>query len=169
VPFSIEQARSAAAKLGNLDAQLAALASMNTPQLIAAYDELYGEPTRSRNRDYLRKRLTWRVQELAEGGLSQSALDKIAALGDQLPERWRRREVVPAPAGPLRDPRLPTQGTVLSRNHRGELHQVVVRERDVEYLGQSFRSLSAVARHITGTAWNGYAFFGLASPRKEQA
>jgi len=113
--------------------------------------------------------LSWRVQELAEGGLSQSALDKITALGDQMPERWRRRMVTPVHLEPRRDSRLPGAGSVMRRTYRGELHEVTIRERDVEYRGQSFRSLSTVARHITGTAWNGNAFFGRSSRSKERA
>jgi hypothetical protein len=160
-----ERARAAARELGDLDAQLAALQQMTVPELLVKYRELYGEPTRSRNRDYLRKRLCWRVQELAEGGLPPRALEKIVELGDQLPERWRMREKgayplpePPKPSAP-RDPRLPPVGTVLTRAYRGEIHQVVVRVDGVEYQGEQFRSLSAVARKITGTPWNGYAFF----------
>jgi len=109
--------------------------------------------------------------------LSAGALDRIAALRDRMPERWRRRlqpvaatpaqptEAPPAPPEPVvsepRDPRLPAPGTILRRTYEGTTHEVTVRADDFEYAGQPFRTLSAVARHITGTAWNGFTFFNL--------
>ncbi|MFP2962575.1 DUF2924 domain-containing protein, partial [Myxococcus sp. 1LA] len=86
-------ARAARTQLADVPQQLAALASMSVPDLAAKYLELYGEPTRSRNRDYLKKRLAFRIQELAEGGLSARAVTRISELGDKLPERWRMRQV----------------------------------------------------------------------------
>jgi len=65
---------------------------MNVGQLAEKDRELYGEPTRTRNKEYLRKRLAWRIQEQVEGGLSASALERIAQLGDDVPERWRMRQ-----------------------------------------------------------------------------
>ena len=87
------RARANARELGDVPTQLAALEKMNVGQLAEKYRELYGEPTRTRNKDYLRKRLSWRIQELAEGGLPASALERIAQLGDDVPERWRMRAV----------------------------------------------------------------------------
>ena len=62
------QAKDASKALGTIPQQLAELAGLTTGQLAAKHLELFGEPTRSRNKDYLRKRLAWRIQELAEGG-----------------------------------------------------------------------------------------------------
>ncbi|QQR46209.1 DUF2924 domain-containing protein [Myxococcus xanthus] len=170
-------ARAARKELADVPQQLAALASMSVPDLAAKYLELYGEPTRSRNRDYLKKRLAFRIQELAEGGLSPRAVARISELGDKLPERWRMRQVEEAkPSEPLpppaaadgraaaadgRDARLPPPGTVLTRVFKGTQHRVAVREDGIEYEGQLHRSLSSVAKLITGTAWNGFTFFGL--------
>ncbi|MFY1824434.1 DUF2924 domain-containing protein [Myxococcus fulvus] len=163
-------ARAARTQLADMPQQLAALASMPVPDLAAKYLELYGEPTRSRNRDYLKKRLAFRIQELAEGGLSTRAVARISELGDRLPERWRMRQVeekrkpsTPTPAAPAdgRDVRLPPPGTVLTRAFKGTQHRVTVREDGIEYEGQLRRSLSSVAKLITGTAWNGFTFFGL--------
>ena len=72
--------------------ELAALDDMSVGELAEKYREVFGEPTRTRNKDYLKKRLAWRIQELAEGGLSQGALARIHQLGDQMPERWRMRQ-----------------------------------------------------------------------------
>ncbi|MCP3167390.1 DUF2924 domain-containing protein [Myxococcus qinghaiensis] len=170
-------ARAARQQLADVPQQLAALATMPVPELAAKYLELYGEPTRSRNRDYLKKRLAFRIQELAEGSLSSRAVARISELGDKLPERWRMRQVeetkpsVPPPppasvdgrdgAADGRDARLPPPGTVLTRVFKGVQHRVTVREGGIEYEGQLHRSLSFVAKLITGTAWNGYSFFGL--------
>ncbi|NVJ09922.1 DUF2924 domain-containing protein [Myxococcus sp. AM001] len=176
-------ARAARHQLADVPQQLAALASMSVPDLAAKYLELYGEPTRSRNRDYLKKRLSFRIQELAEGSLSKRAVTRIAELGDKLPERWRMRQVeetepsappppaaadvraaaadARAPAADGRDARLPPPGTVLTRAFKGTQHRVTVREDGIEYEGQLHRSLSSVAKLITGTAWNGFSFFGL--------
>lgn len=168
--MTTSKARQAAKALGDTPAQLAALDSMTVAQLTDKYREVYGEPTHSRNKDYLRKRLAWRIQELAEGGLSERTLSKIAELGDSLPERWRQRHAAPIeapaaqPAHPPRDPRLPPAGTVLTRLHQGTEHRVTIREDGFEYDGQIYKTLSSVARRIAGTPWNGFTFFGLAKP-----
>jgi hypothetical protein len=164
---TIERAREAVLSLGDLPAQLSELESMTSAQLAAKWRAGYGEPTRSRNKDYLRKRLAWRIQELAEGGLPDRTLTQIVALGDQLPERWRMRQATPVatlPAAPPlveRDPRLPPVGTVLTRVYEGASHSITLRDDGFEYAGEVFRTLSAVARKITGTPWNGFVFFGL--------
>ncbi len=161
------RARANARELGDVPTQLAALEQMNVGQLAEKYRELYGEPTRTRNKDYLRKRLSWRVQELAEGGLPASALERIAQLGDAVPERWRMRQAAQVqdlgtvqPTEP-RDPRVPPVGTVLRRVFNGVAHEVTVCSEGFEHGGERFKTLSAVAKHITGTPWNGFLFFGL--------
>ncbi|XXF79765.1 DUF2924 domain-containing protein [Myxococcaceae bacterium GXIMD 01537] len=163
-----EAARAARKQLADVPQQLAALASMSVPELAEKYLEVYGEPTRSRNKAYLQKRLAFRIQELAEGGLSARAVARISEMGDALPERWRMRQVeekkpsTPSPAAADgRDARLPAPGTVLTRVYKGTQHRVTVREGGFEYEGQLHRSLSSVAKLITGTAWNGFSFFGL--------
>jgi hypothetical protein len=162
---TVARARANARELGDVPAQLAALETMSVGQLAEKWRELYGEPTRTRNKDYLKKRLAWRIQELAEGGLSASALARITELGDQMPERWRMRlaptDATPAPALEPRDPRIPPVGTVLRRVFQGVAHEVTVCSEGFEYAGQRFKTLSAVAKHITGTPWNGFLFFGL--------
>lgn len=146
-----------------VDRNVNALKTMSVPDLAKKYLELYGEPTRSRNRQHLIKRLTWRTQELAYGGLDAGALNIISKLGDTLPEGWRRRLAgqQPTSASADRDPRLPPVGTVLQRVFEGITHEVRVGTEDFVYRDQRFKSLSAVARRITGTPWNGFLFFGL--------
>jgi hypothetical protein len=148
----------------NVTQELETLRSMTTSALAEKFFELYGEPTRSRNKPYLQKRLAWRIQEIAEGGLSESALAKIAELGDKLPERWKRnlaRTSARIAKAEDRDPRLPAVGTTLTRKYDGASHRVSVREDGFLYRGKEYQSLSAIARLITGTSWNGFLFFGL--------
>ncbi|MCG3173797.1 MAG: hypothetical protein GMKNLPBB_01999 [Myxococcota bacterium] len=173
------RARANARKLGNVPTQLAALETMNVGALAEKYRELYGEPARTRNKDYLKKRLAWRIQELAGGGLPPGAVALINQFGDQMPERWRMRMTRPAtteneapallhPVEP-RDPRLPPPGAVLRRVFEGAAHEVTVCDEGFEYAGQRYKSLSAIAQHITGTRWNGFLFFGLKKRGAEDA
>ena len=152
----------------DLTAQLQEVLGMTTGELVARYREVFGEPTRSRNKAYLRKKVGWRIQELAEGGLSQRALDRIQELAPSAPARWRTPRpdfplVAESPAEPEapkeRDPRLPPVGTVLVRAHQGAQHAVTVLDDGFEYAGEQYRSLSGIARAITGTPWNGFLFF----------
>jgi hypothetical protein len=121
-----------------------------------------GSPPRSRNKDFLRKRPAWRIQELAEGGLSERALARIEELGPVALASWRRRARAGMPASsrvPLemvaRDPRLPAIGTALTRIHGTTEHTVTILDDGFEYRGERYRSLSKIARVITGTPWNG--------------
>lgn len=144
------------------------LQKMSVRELAARYRELYGEPSRSNNKGYLVRRLAWRTQELAEGGLPPSVIQRLKDLGDQLPERWRRRmaerqgvlvnlEALPAP----RDPRLPDVGTTLRRVFRGKTYVVKVLAEWFELDGVVHKSLSAVSKAITGHDYNGFQFFKL--------
>jgi hypothetical protein len=182
------RARTAMRELDDVPTKLAALESMTVGQLAEKWRELYGEPTRTRNKDYLKKRLAWRIQELAEGGLSQGALARIHQLGDQMPERWRMRQSqgqgvsdAAAPTEALqvvqatepRDPRVPPAGTVLRRVFDGKTYEVTVCVEGFEYEGRRYKSLSAIATEVAGTRWNGFLFFGLKkrgeSAREESA
>ncbi len=154
-------------------AQIGTLRGMTVGQLRLKWRELYGEDTRSGNRVYLWRRLAWRVQELAYGGLSERAKARIEELnrdGDLrlLPPRgWQPPAdgAVPGSADgsrrPLRDPRLPKPGSTLSRLYRDHEIRVLVRDDGFEWNGRRFRSLSALAREVTGQRWNGLLFFGL--------
>lgn len=145
-------------------AQLAELPTMAVRHLQARYLELFGEPTRSRNRDYLVKKLSWRLQEIAEGGLSDRARSRLLEIEVNPPAApragtRRKRATKKRVAG--RDPRLPAIGTVLTRTFQGVEHRVTVRAYGFEYDGETYKSLSRIARVITGTSWNGWTFFGL--------
>lgn len=179
------RARTNVCALGDVPRRLAALATMSVGELAAKYRELYGEPTRTRNKDYLRKRLAWRIQELAEGGLSEGAIARIREIGDRLPERWRMRQALvegvtlPTDAPSIvqaiepRDPRVPPVGTVLRRVFGGATHEVTVLPEGFDYRGRRYRSLSAIATEIAGTRWNGFLYFRISkrgdSAREENA
>ncbi|MDX2087846.1 MAG: DUF2924 domain-containing protein [Kofleriaceae bacterium] len=151
------------------------LGQMSVGELHGRYVEVFGEPARSRNRDYLRKRIAWRIQELAEGGLPERVKARALALARDadlrvVPPRAPRGVPVPpklpAIASEPRDPRTPSAGATFRREFRGATHEVTVLEDGFEYKGRRYKSLSAVAREITGTRWNGWAFFGIA-PREK--
>jgi len=149
----------------DMSERLAALNEMNTAQLKAEYVRLFGEPPRSRHRQQLIRRIAWRWQVLADGDISEAARQRADQLADL---SWLRltapREWEPRPAARQarpRDPRLPPPGTILRRHYQGQTVEVQVRQRGFECQGVNYRSLSAVARAVTGAHWNGYLFFGL--------
>jgi len=154
-----------AATVAKTAAELAALADLTVSGLAKKYEELFGTPSRSRNKQFLRKRLAFKIQELAEGGLSPRALARIEELQKSLPPlgpgataKGSRRKPEAA-ASAKRDPRLPAPGTVLTRRHGKTEHRVTVLDKGFEYKGKPYRSLSRIAREITGTSWNGFLFF----------
>jgi hypothetical protein len=158
--------RTEGATVVRMAADLAALGRMTGAELAEKYLVLFGQSARSRNKDFLRKRLAWRIQELAEGGLSERALARIEELGGDAHARWhlpvRPRTPAsprPRPGGAARDPRLPPAGTVVRRVHGKTEHSVTVLDDGFEYQDERYRSLSKIARTITGTPWNGYLFF----------
>jgi hypothetical protein len=132
-------------------AQIATLKTRSTSELRAMWKELFGREAPVLGRRYLEHRIAYRLQELRFGGLSDRARRKLDALADQLDPKAARR----------RDPGRPIAGTQLRRQWQGVEYVVTVREHDFEYEGRPYRSLSAVARAIAGSQWNGWAFFGL--------
>jgi hypothetical protein len=132
-------------------AQIAALRARSTAELREMWRELFDREPPVLGRRYLEDRIAYRVQELHFGGLSERARRKLDALVDQLEPRAARR----------RDPGRPVAGTQLRRQWRDIEHVVTVREHDFEYNGQPYKSLSAIACHITNVRWNGWLFFGL--------
>ena len=164
-PSDSERETSVAAIL-RVAPELASLSQMTGADLARKHLIMFGEPPRSRNPDFLRKRLAWRIQELAEGGLSDRALARIEELGaDALGSRLPSKEGTPRPTGRSRprasdrDPRLPLPGSVLARTFHDEEYRVTVLDNGFEYQGQKYRSLSKIACLITGTPWNGFLFF----------
>ena len=124
--------------------QLLALAGMSRPQLCDKWRDLYGSEPPNSSREFLRRRLTYPVQEIVYGGLDPAP--KAVLTPDTAPERRTHSA--------LRD------GTKIVRERHGE-YEVTVRGEKYEFQGKLYRSLSGVARAITGTNWNGNEFFGI--------
>ena len=163
------RAKQARIELGALPQRLAALETMTMRELREAWLEVFGYATPSHNHAYLRKKIAWRIQEIAEGGLSPRALRRIEELAPLAPIRHRGFPApvatplaTPARTAPPRDARLPPVGETIRRVYKGATHEVIVRDDGFEYGGTKYTSLSAIAKAITNTAWNGLVFFGLA-------
>jgi hypothetical protein len=135
-------------------ARLAALQTAPTADLKQQWRELFGKGPPPWNRAYLVSRLSYRVQELAYGGLKPETVDRLVALGEKLDGGNVVLRRIRADSRPL-------AGTRLIRKWQGVQHVVTVRQDDFEFEGRPYQSLSAIARHITGTRWNGWTFFGL--------
>ena len=137
--------------------RLAALKSAPIAELKAEWRRLYGKEPSPFSRSYITSRLAYRIQELAYGGLKPETRARLEALGEQLDGGNVVLRRIRADSRPL-------PGTRLIREHGGVQHVITVRPDDFEYEGRPYRSLSAIARHITGTRWNGWVFFGLRQP-----
>ena len=155
-----------------IEEQLAALKRAEVRQLQARYVELFGERAPTHHRVWLVKRIAWRLQALAEGGLSERARRQAAELANDAdlrlspPKGKEPRPAILAPAPITHDPRLPMPGAIITRQYKGATLEVKVLADGFQYEGRTYKSLSAVAKAITGTHANGFHFFRLT---KEQA
>ena len=137
-----------------IPARLAALTTTPTPELKAQWRELFdGEPPPF-NRRYLESRLAYRIQELAYGGLKPETMRRLERLGEELDGGDRKKSRIRADLTPI-------AGTRLIREWQGVEHVVTVTVDGFEWQGRPYKSISAIARAITGTRWNGWVFFGL--------
>jgi len=159
----------------NIAKELAVLERMTPTELQAKYAEVFGEEARSRNKQWLLKRIAWRLQANEEGDLSERARHRAAELANDADLRLTAPRLPKGfPDGQDRTAtlavqfsgaaRLPLVGTVLKRQYKGRVLQVTVLPDGFEYEGQLYKSLSAVTKAITGAHWNGYHFFGLSKP-----
>jgi len=157
--------------MDHIGRDLAALKRLSVTQLQARHAELFGETTTARHKTWLIKRLAWRIQALAEGDLSERAHHRAAELARDADLRLQPPQPTTAAALP-RDSqapngrgsanhRLPPPGTILTRPYKGQILQVQVLEQGFAFNGRVYRSLSAVAKAITGAHYNGYLFFRL--------
>lgn len=169
---------------GEVSRQVAALEQMSVGQLRESYAEVFGEAARSGNRQWLLRRVAWRIQALAEGDLASRAIEHARrragelACDADLRLRPPQGPVVPnlvnggvasVPMPIKRDDRVPPPGTILTRQFKGVVHRVAILPNGFEYDGEVYRSLSAVAHTITGSHWNGMLFFGLTKNRRKEA
>lgn len=135
--------------LGNL----VDLANLSRADLAAAWTEVFGqEPRFCPNPELFRNGIAWQLQEQKERRLTPALRRRLNQLADSIESKPERR--VPAGAK-LRS------GTTIVKEWRGANHIVMVVDKEFVYGGKRYRSLSEIAREITGTRWNGPAFFGL--------
>lgn len=139
--------------------RLAALKRMSVKELKAEWEALFAAPAPNNSRGYLELRLAWRIQELSLGGLSRETRKVLDLLADEIDGKSDRKAIIA-------DPRNPVIGTRLVREWDGVEHTVTVTRDGFEWQGRRFKSLSAAARAISGSNWNGYRFFGLGDARR---
>jgi len=159
----------------NIAKEVKNLKQMSIAELVEKYCEVFGEEPRTRhNKTFLWKRIAWRVQAMEYGDLSEKAKKKAHEIANDADLRIRapkgtfieattnssERTTVTA-FSPNSDRRLPMPGTILTREYQGKIIRVTVRDKGFDYEGEVYKSLSAVAKAVTGSHWNGFHFFGL--------
>jgi hypothetical protein len=155
----------------NVAKEVAAMERMTVDQLRAKYADVFGETTRSRHKEYLVKRIAWRMQANSEGDLSERARQRAMELANDAELRVTPpREPKPAPDADERTKTVATKvrantdllpGTALKREYKGQMVRVKVLTDGFEWEGERYKSLTAVAKAVTGKHWNGYHFFNL--------
>ena len=140
-------------------ARVAALKRMPVNDLKAEWKALFGTDAPNNSRGFLELRLAHRIQELTYGGVARETTKLLNALSDEVRKPGRKTMIS--------DPRNPVVGTRLVREWDGAEHTTIVLRDGFEFEGRKYKSLSAIARHITGTRWNGYRFFGLREARRD--
>ncbi len=156
----------------NIGKEVAALQRMTVRELRIRYAEVFAEETKAGNKPWLVKRIAWRLQSLEEGDLSERARQRAAELANDADVRLSPPKAKPASPAPTArtktaalavkgDNRLPPPGTIITREYKGQTLQVKVLPAGFEFEGEVYKSLSAVAKAITGQHCNGYHFFRL--------
>ncbi len=156
----------------NVEKELASLKKMTVGQLREKYGEVYGEPTNARHKLWMIKRIIWRLQAQEEGDLSERARRRAEELARDADLRTTAPAVLAVPSKKLNgtvckksqlagDRRLPLPGTIITREYKDASYEVQVLAVGFEFEGQRYKSLSAVAKKITGSHVNGYQFFKL--------
>jgi hypothetical protein len=143
-------------------ARLAALKAMSVNELKAEWQALFDAPAPNNSRNFLEGRLAYRIQELTFGGPDKQTRRLLDLLADEVEGTLTRK-------AQIADPRNPVLGTKLIREWDGVAHTVTVLKDGFDWEGRRYKSLSAVARAITGTRWNGYRFFGLRERKRGEA
>jgi hypothetical protein len=143
-------------------ARLAALKQMSVTELKAQWQALIGTEAPNNSRPFLELRIAYRIQELTYGGPTKPVRRLLDALANEVDGKKVRRTMI-------RDPRNPVNGTRLVREWDGTEHVITVLKDGFDWQGRRYKSLSVIARTITGTHWNGYRFFGLRANKRAAA
>jgi hypothetical protein len=144
---------------------------MTVGQLRERFAEAHGETTRSFHKEFLIRRIAWRLQALEEGDLSERARRRAAELAKDADIRLRappRLRLTGSECGTVitgtitrTNDGLPPPGSLLTRDYKGQRITVHVLPKGFEFEGEVYRSLSAIAQKVTGSHWNGWLFFGI--------
>ena len=158
-----------------IERRIRELEDLTIGQLRARYEALTGEGSRSSNRRHLTRRIAWRIQAKQEGGLSQRALDRAEELADVEGLRLSAPKARDVPASGAKSKRRATcrkgkfsAGTVFVRRYKDRVIEVTVTEDGFRWRGDTYTSLSAIARAVTGARWSGRVFFGLTSRKRKR-
>jgi hypothetical protein len=133
-------------------AQIAAISRLNREEMQERWRELFHTDPPGYGPDLIRRRLIYRIQELAYGGLSAATRQRLREIDAAAQAKKKEK---------TRTHGIPIAGTVLIKEWGGDRHEVTVLSAGFQYRGEHFASLSRVAEKITGTHWNGLRFFGL--------
>ncbi|MEO1916059.1 MAG: DUF2924 domain-containing protein, partial [Myxococcales bacterium] len=155
-----------------IEKEVASLRELATGELRQRYAQLWNEEPRSRNRQYLIRRIVWRMQADAEGDLTKRARRRAEELADDAEVRATPPKCFVTmqssdeaderrTTGRVRDLRLPPSGTSLVRNFKDRQIEVRVLDTGFEFDGERYKSLTAIAKVVTGTHCNGFRFFKL--------
>ena len=160
--------------------EIGLLPRLGPTELQAVHKEMFGIEHPIANCQHLRRKIAWHIQAAKEGGLPEAvrSVAILIARGTELRTRvsenaLRRRDAIPAElsvtakvAGQPQDARLPMPGSLLAKKYKGRTLVVKVLDDGFEYEDRHYTSLSTIAGEITGTRWNGFAFFGLGKETK---
>jgi hypothetical protein len=155
----------------NVAKEVARLQKMTCGELRDQFAEVTGETTNAKNRKWLIRRIIWRMQANVEGGLSEQAISRIRELADGADLRVTAPAARQLSADTAKSTKRvatgsfsaagPLPGTLITRVYKGRELRVRVTTKGFEFEGELFRSLSAVAKHVTGSHWSGNRFFKL--------
>lgn len=153
---------------------IADLPRLNAAQLQAVHRLLFGAEHPIANCQHLRRKIAWHLQAEKEGGLPEVVRQRAIAIAREVPLRVRitenlskRQPQIPADQAltstvvQMRDGRLPMPGSLIVKRYKDRTLVVKVLDDAFEYEGRRYKSLSNIAAEITGTHWNGFAFFGI--------
>lgn len=168
----------------NINKEVRAMEKRSVRELRKQYAEVFGESTNASNKPWLIKRIAWRMQSNIEGDISQRVRDQARSIANDAdirmtppPERSSAREAATIHATRSvdrtktvkitmsSDDRLPPPGTTLTRKYKGQMYQVKVMPVGFDFDGEIYKSLTAVAKVITGQHCNGFNFFKLGKPQ----
>lgn len=149
---------------GEIARKIEALKIAPLKELQAAYTDLFPDKKASNNRTFLWRRVAFGMQELEYGQLPEKAQAKLNALMtvyDPVNNITLKPRAAKPNLASNRDRRLPLPGTIITKDYKSTKIQVKTLENGFEYSGKIYRSLTAIAKEVTGAHWNGFLFFGL--------